>query len=385
MSNKKLNLQISKLRKAKGITQSDLANALGISFQSISKWENENSLPDITMLPLLSQYFGVSVDYLLGLDPSCNLSKEYFIAADQGGTKTHVLLCHMDGTIVGNTKSDGACWFYCGIEKSVESISNAINLLIAQADISSEQLAFIVCGAAGINWDDECGMYTQAVEQKLHIKAYIYNDCAAAVYCDGLDYVNRIVLCAGTEFDAAVITPNLKTPYVYCNHTLPQDMGGTEIGRRAINAVLRADEKLAPETKLTNRVLDYFGFTQLENLLRGHRRQTLEKQSKGLTPIVFETATKGDAVSEKILCDIAKNMCEYACGAIRKFELQNTKVGILLAGGIFKNEFQPFYEVIEKKIHDICPSAQIIRTANEPVVGVYNIGMIKSNKYKESN
>lgn len=382
-NNENLNLQISKLRKAKGITQNELANVLGISFQSVSKWENGNAYPDITMLPLISQYFGVSVDFILGLDPRCNIKKQYFIAADQGGTKTHVLLCNMDGTIIGNTKTDGACWFYSGIEKSIEYLSEAINHLKSQAGISSEQIAFIVCGAAGINWDDECGMYTQAVEQKTHIKAYTYNDCAAAVYCDALEYENRIALCAGTEFDAAVITPDLKTPYVYCNHTLPQDMGGTEIGRRAINAVLRADEKLSPETTLTDKVLRYFDCNSIDNLLRGYRRQTLEKQPKGLTPIVFELAKNGDSVSAKMLYDMAKNMSEYACGAIKKYELQNKKVAIILAGGVFKNEYDPFYKCIKDTIRAICKSAEIIRTTNEPVDGAWNIGILKAKKYEE--
>lgn len=380
--NEKLNLQIAKLRKAKGITQSELANALGITFQSVSKWENGIAYPDITLLPQISRYFNVSVDYLLGLDPRCNIEKQYFIAADQGGTKTLVMLCNIDGTIIGQAKTEGACWFYAGIDKAIGYLTEGINILKSQAGISSDQIAFIVCGAAGINWDDECGMYTQAVEQKTHIKAYIYNDCAAAVYCDGLEYQNRIALCAGTEFDAAVITPELKTPFVYCNHTLPQDMGGSEIGNRAINAVLRAEEKLASETSLTEKVLHYFDLQDVDELLRGYRRRLLEKHPKGLTPIVFEMARQGDRVSADILCDIANNMSVYACGAIRKYRLQATPVAIILAGGVFKNEFPPFYEAIEQNIRAICPGAVIIRTTKEPVDGAYNIGLMKAKKFE---
>ena len=59
---------IMRLRKEKGLTQEQLANELGISYQAVSKWETGNSCPDIATLPLLAALFGVSIDALFGLD-----------------------------------------------------------------------------------------------------------------------------------------------------------------------------------------------------------------------------------------------------------------------------------------------------------------------------
>lgn len=56
--------KIRELRKARGITQEQLAGNIGISFQAISKWENGIALPDITLTPVLASYFGVSMDEL---------------------------------------------------------------------------------------------------------------------------------------------------------------------------------------------------------------------------------------------------------------------------------------------------------------------------------
>jgi len=55
---------ISELRKQKGITQEQLAVALNISPQAVSKWETNTSQPDTMTLPLIANYFGVSIDYL---------------------------------------------------------------------------------------------------------------------------------------------------------------------------------------------------------------------------------------------------------------------------------------------------------------------------------
>jgi len=63
-----LNENIKRLRKEKDITQETLADFLNVSFQSVSKWERSESLPDITLVPAIANYFGVSIDELMGND-----------------------------------------------------------------------------------------------------------------------------------------------------------------------------------------------------------------------------------------------------------------------------------------------------------------------------
>ena len=52
-------------RRQKNLTQEDLAGALGVTPQAVSKWENDGACPDITLLPKLAKLLGVSVDTLL--------------------------------------------------------------------------------------------------------------------------------------------------------------------------------------------------------------------------------------------------------------------------------------------------------------------------------
>lgn len=61
--------KISELRKAKNMTQMELADALNISFQAVSNWERGNTMPDISKLPELAEIFGVTIDELLGKQP----------------------------------------------------------------------------------------------------------------------------------------------------------------------------------------------------------------------------------------------------------------------------------------------------------------------------
>ncbi len=57
--------KIMKLRRAQGLSQEELADRLGISRQAVSKWESGQSTPDIDKIILLSDFFGVTTDYLL--------------------------------------------------------------------------------------------------------------------------------------------------------------------------------------------------------------------------------------------------------------------------------------------------------------------------------
>ncbi len=61
-----LGKKISELRKEKNLTQEGLAEALGVSPQAVSKWENDLSCPDIMLLPALASLFDVSIDELFG-------------------------------------------------------------------------------------------------------------------------------------------------------------------------------------------------------------------------------------------------------------------------------------------------------------------------------
>lgn len=63
---KKIGKKISALRKEANMTQMELADRMGISFQAVSNWERGNSMPDISKLPELAEIFGVTVDELLG-------------------------------------------------------------------------------------------------------------------------------------------------------------------------------------------------------------------------------------------------------------------------------------------------------------------------------
>lgn len=68
--------QIKELRLNRNMSQVELAKKLFVSKQSVSNWENENIMPSVEMLIKISEIFGVTTDYLLGLSEKHTLNTD---------------------------------------------------------------------------------------------------------------------------------------------------------------------------------------------------------------------------------------------------------------------------------------------------------------------
>ena len=60
--------RIDSILKERGMTQKQFAEKLGVSYQSVSRWENEETYPDMELLPAIAVVFGISVDTLMGIE-----------------------------------------------------------------------------------------------------------------------------------------------------------------------------------------------------------------------------------------------------------------------------------------------------------------------------
>ena len=79
--------RIQYLRKQRGLSQEELADKIGVSRQAVSKWESEQSTPDLDKIIVMSDLFEVTTDYILkGIEPVSTISKKtiktlYFVFA----------------------------------------------------------------------------------------------------------------------------------------------------------------------------------------------------------------------------------------------------------------------------------------------------------------
>ena len=82
--------KLKQLRMEKGITQMELADLMGVSYQAVSNWERGNSMPDIGKLPELAEIFSCRIDDLLGHTPEAEFIKK--VDSEENVTPTPELL-----------------------------------------------------------------------------------------------------------------------------------------------------------------------------------------------------------------------------------------------------------------------------------------------------
>ena len=110
--------RIQNLRKARGISQEELAVKAGVSRQAVSKWESGQSTPDIEKVIFLSDYFGTTTDYLLkGITP-----------AKECEQKRNAVLFSITGTIVNAAGLVSAVFIW--IERQISAAAGIVIIIM---------------------------------------------------------------------------------------------------------------------------------------------------------------------------------------------------------------------------------------------------------------
>lgn len=198
---------IQKFRKEKNMTQKELAEKLGVTYQAVSKWENASSAPDISLLPMLADVFGCSIDALFSLEIETVCCGHKILEVTDG------LVDRFTFEIVGDAKKVESK-ANVSIKGSVNGGCNAKRSI----EIAGDVIGGINCGSyvniggghtGGIN----CGAYVSCGG---NIEGGI--NCGAAVSCQNI--TARGINCGSTISASGNIeadTVKIKRGEVICN------------------------------------------------------------------------------------------------------------------------------------------------------------------------
>jgi transcriptional regulator with XRE-family HTH domain len=135
MEQQSMGKRIMQLRKEKGYTQEQLAEMMGVSAQAVSKWENDVSCPDISILPMLAEKLGVTTDELLGVKP---IEPKVVIVDAQKNNKEGDSSFSVSWDGAKSAKKDGV-WF-------------AVLIIVLGAAFLMQRLGLVSFGIWGIVW-----------------------------------------------------------------------------------------------------------------------------------------------------------------------------------------------------------------------------------------
>ena len=112
MEKKTIGAFIAALRKANGLTQRELAEKLNVSDKAVSRWERDEALPDLSLIPVLAEIFNVTCDELLKgqrIDPEAQIPEK---AAVQKEKQIRNLLNSAKNKISDQQYHFSRSWFY---------------------------------------------------------------------------------------------------------------------------------------------------------------------------------------------------------------------------------------------------------------------------------
>ena len=157
MDNKKIGATIALLRNSKNMTQADLGERIGVSFQAVSKWERGETLADISILPSLADVLDSTIDYILRRGEPNFSFKGKIKVADMIDGINHL---KMVGELLGN---ENMIYRY-----AIEGINNGMNTDIEPA--FTDDYIFEAFVAEAIIQNLKAGYYMDISDVKRNFK-----------------------------------------------------------------------------------------------------------------------------------------------------------------------------------------------------------------------
>jgi N-acetylglucosamine kinase-like BadF-type ATPase len=296
------------------------------------------------------------------------------LAVDGGNSKTDVALVAADGTLLaavrGPTTSHQAVGLEPGIQRLVDLVEQAATM--AGLDPSVRPISTIgVHAAAGADFPSDVRLIEGGLRRvRLSQEDVVVNDCLGALW-SGASEGWGIVLICGEGVNGAGVAPNGRTVRFDGIGSLSGDWGGGgAVGMAGLAAAVRARDGRGPRTALETLVPAHFGLKRPSAVTRAMYDRRIDEDRVGeLSPVVFGAASDGDAIAREIVDRLADELATMATALARRLGLTRRSVEVVLAGGVFQTNDEPFVERLGARIRAAVPGATLVRPDVPPVAG----------------
>ncbi len=317
---------LKKQRVSKGMKQYELAELLHITPQSISKWEQGISVPDLENLCALSELYSVSIDELLGH----RLGKEQLmVAVDGGGTKTEFVLFSTKGNIKQRIILEGSNPNVCGIEKACDILKLGIDSLFSP----ESEICRIYCGLAGFlsgNNGEKITRFLKQTYPKIPI------NCGGDILNVAASVTNNdrcIAAICGTGSNVCGIIGDKLCRVGGWGYLFDNAGSGFNLGRDAISAALADNDGIGEKTLLTTLIEKRLGTTVWNSINRIYAED--KSYIASFSAEVFEGYECGDKIAKEIIERNMAALTDKINYVSEKYDCGNT---VVISGGLMSRK-----------------------------------------------
>ncbi|WP_240138694.1 N-acetylglucosamine kinase [Streptomyces sp. MUM 178J] len=300
------------------------------------------------------------------------------LAVDAGNSKTDVAVVGPDGEVLGAARGGGFQPPRTGLAAALDALGDTVGRALAQA--GTAQAGHVSACLANADLPAEEAESAEAVRGRGWGRtAQVRNDTFAVLRAglpQGAEARGVAVVC-GAGINCAGMLPDGRTARFPAIGRISGDWGGGQgLAEEALWHAARAEDGRGEPTALARALPGHFGLPSMYALIEAlHLGRIPMARTHELTPVLFAVGADGDPVARALVGRLAEEVATMATVALRRLELLDEKVPVLLGGGVLAARHPELDERIRALLADRAPKAVVGVVTAPPVLGAALLGL----------
>jgi N-acetylglucosamine kinase-like BadF-type ATPase len=283
----------------------------------------------------------------------------YYLGADLGATKTHVLIADEHGQIKGFGEGGPGNHEAVGYEGFQANLQEAVKMTFKAANLTPDQITGSGFGIAGYDWPSERAPMLKVLDTlKLSGALELVNDTELGLLV-GSPRGWGVTVVSGTGCN--------------CRGWDASRTRASELVFMTVRMLSYAWTGRGKATALANIFMEKYGAPNLDELMQDILTQKIELNPADAR-LVFQVAAEGDAVALDLIRWAGRELGELANTVIKQLHFENEDFDLVLIGSMFDGG-PLLTEEMQNTVYPFAPKAQFIRAEEPPVVGGLMLGM----------
>jgi N-acetylglucosamine kinase-like BadF-type ATPase len=297
------------------------------------------------------------------------------LAIDAGNSKTDVAVVAADGEVLATARGGGFRPPAVGVGPAVDALADAVTRAYAAAGVTSVTHVSACLANADLPVEEE------QLAAALHARGWgetveVRNDTFAILRA-GVAEPRGVAVVCGAGINCVGMRPDGRTARFPALGRISGDWGGGwALAEEAMWHAARAEDGRGPATALAHTLPAHFGLDTVYALIESlHLERLPAARRHELTPVLFATASGGDAVARTLVDRLAAEVVGMATVALTRLDLLEEETPVLLGGGVLTAGHPQLDETITALLTAEAPKAvpQVVR--QPPVLGAALLGL----------
>jgi N-acetylglucosamine kinase-like BadF-type ATPase len=300
------------------------------------------------------------------------------LAIDGGNSKTDVVVVGEDGHVIATARGGGYRPHEVGERAALDVVADAVAAALDLAGAApGTVLAHVAASMANADLPDEEDRLTTALHARGWSRTVRVGNDTFALLRAGASAGWGIAVVCGAGTNCVGVGPDGRVARFPALGTITGDWGGgAQLGELALWHAVRGEDGRGPLTALTAAVAGYFGVERAIDVGLGlHTGELDGGRLLELTPVLFEVAASGDAVAARVIDRQAEEVAALGTVALRRLDLLDVPVEVVLGGGILTARHPVLMTAIERRYAERAPQAELVVVDAPPVLGAALLGL----------